>query len=140
MKLNIEAVDDGGLQIVSKFGEIETKIDAQGIEGLQAYDQYTREAHEVAKANLSILEKSLAEDLAGHRGFVLPAEGIFYFKNPILGHDGDLICSLSYNDTPPKHLFDGRTKIKGVNARKKVIAEAGRVAPSAVTERVFQEN
>jgi hypothetical protein len=104
--LDLEAVADGGLQIKSTFDGPHVSKAQQQISTLGNYCDYTRNAFDVAMSNLSTLQQSLAEDLEGKQGLVLPAGGVFFFKNPIIGHEGDLICSVAYSKVQPKVMFD----------------------------------
>lgn len=105
MTLDLESVKDGGLQIKSSF-EPPTLVPVKTtLDGLESYQNYTLKAVQTATNNMDDLRKALAEDLQGQQGLCLPAGGVFYFKNPILGHKGDLICSVSYNNTPARKVF-----------------------------------
>ncbi|KAF7557531.1 hypothetical protein G7Z17_g513 [Cylindrodendrum hubeiense] len=106
MLLDLEAVDDGGLQIKSVFEGPTVSMKEEGISTLGGYCDYTKKAFTSAISNMSGLQKELAEDLAGKQGLVLPAGGVFFFKNPILGHDGDLVCSIAYSKIQPKVMFN----------------------------------
>ncbi|KAL0764701.1 hypothetical protein CaCOL14_012791 [Colletotrichum acutatum] len=108
--LDLEAVDDGGLQIKSTFEGPTTNTTLEQISTLESYRTYTENAFNVAISNMSSLRQELAEDLAGKQGLVLPAGGVFFFKNPILGHEGDLICSVAYSKVQPKVMFDPNDK------------------------------
>jgi hypothetical protein len=37
--------------------------------------------------------------LAGQQKFFFPASGTFFFKNPVLNYQGDLVASIGYNGT-----------------------------------------
>jgi hypothetical protein len=140
MTLDLEAVGDGGLQILCTWGDVQTVPTKDGIEGLKDYDAYAQAAIEAATTRLTGLQKSLAEDLADQRGLVLPASGIFYFKNPILGHNGDLICNLSYDETASKTFFDEKPNVnQGAKSREDITVTAGTDAPEAVAEQKFKE-
>lgn len=52
------------------------------------------------------LKTALAQDLAGKQGLILPAAGVFFFKNPILSWRGDLICSVAYSTVQPEKMMD----------------------------------
>jgi uncharacterized phage infection (PIP) family protein YhgE len=140
MVLDLEAVDDGGLQIKSTWGDVNKQMQQNGIEGLQAYDEYTANAIEAAKTQLEQVRQSLAQDLASQRGLVLPAAGIFYFKNPILGHNGDLICGLSYNDTPSGQYFDQRTTVNTKGSKRAVYNGEVKDEPSPIGELSFRKD
>jgi hypothetical protein len=141
MTLDLEAVGDGGLQILCTWGDVKTITVQDGMEGLKDYDAYAQAAIEAATTRLTGLQKSLAEDLADQRGLVLPASGIFYFKNPILGHNGDLICNLSYNETASSKFFDEKPEVnKGAKSREDITVTAGTDAPTAVAEQKFKES
>ncbi|KAJ5175565.1 uncharacterized protein N7482_001442 [Penicillium canariense] len=106
MTLDLEAVKDGGLQIKSTFEGPSIEAKKNTLNGLEEYKEYTMKSVETAMRNMDDLRKALAEDLQGQQGLCLPAGGVFYFKNPILGHKGDLICSISYNNTPARKAFN----------------------------------
>jgi hypothetical protein len=109
MTLDLEAVQDGGLQILSTFEGPTVNAVKFSLKGLNGYQDYTLNAIKTAISNMDDLRKALAEDLKGQQGLCLPAGGVFFFKNPILGHKGDLICSISYNDTPSAEVFNPET-------------------------------
>jgi hypothetical protein len=67
MTLDLEAVGDGGLQILCTWGDVQTVPTKDGIEGLKDYDAYAQAAIEAATTRLTGLQKSLAEDLADQR-------------------------------------------------------------------------
>jgi hypothetical protein len=139
IQLDLEAVGDGGLQILTTFGECETKVTNKGIEGLSKYEGYVKTCTDATKTRLSALQKSLAEDLEKQRGLVLPASGVFYFKNPILGHNGDLICSLSYNDTASNKFFDESPRVNAeAKPRADITLQNGQELPKAVAPLVFK--
>ncbi|KAJ5646927.1 hypothetical protein N7490_003299 [Penicillium lividum] len=109
MILDLEAVKNGGLQIKSTF-ETPTVIPVQAtLTDLEEYKDFTLNSIRTAINNMDDLRKALAEDLQGKQGLCLPAAGVFYFKNPILGHKGDLICSISYNKTPARKVFNPKS-------------------------------
>lgn len=50
-------------------------------------------------AILSQLEKELSEALKYEHMLVLPAQGTFYMRNPVLNNNGDLLVDLEYKPT-----------------------------------------
>ena len=100
---------------------------------------YTEEAIQVSMQNMDDLRKALAEDLEGKQGMLLPAAGVFFFKNPILGHNGDLLCNLSYKDTPSAYFSDGDGPIINKDGAEKVTvagAKEGKMPEAPATIQV----
>ncbi|UZP32227.1 hypothetical protein NXS19_000043 [Fusarium pseudograminearum] len=135
--LHLEAVDDGGLQIKSIFDGPHMNKSLEQIKTLSSYCTYTQAAFNAAISNMSGLRQELAEDLAGKQGLVLPAGGVFFFKNPILGHEGDLICSVAYSKVQPKVMFNpkDKTPINNEDGKQRATYETenGQPAPDPAT-------
>jgi hypothetical protein len=133
MPLDLEAVGDGGFQILTTSGHVGTETTRKGFGGFLKYEGYVKACNEATNTRLSALHKSLAEDLKTQRGLVLPASGIFYFKSPILGRNGDFICGLSYNETPSKEFFDKSPTVNNeAEARAEFQLQDGKELPEAV--------
>lgn len=110
MQLDLEAVNDGGLQIKSEFTPAKMIELKNNLSGLNEYKAYTDKAIRTAISNMDDLRQALATELKEQPGLCLPASGVFYFKNPVLSHKGDLVCSVSYNDTESAEFFNPKTK------------------------------
>ena len=106
LSLDLEAVDDGGLQILATFDEPQIKMEDNSL-SLQ-FDAAAKLQKQVQAAveNTKQLKNALANDLADKQGLILPAAGVFFFKNPILSWRGDLICSVAYSTLQPEKAFD----------------------------------
>lgn len=50
-----------------------------------------------AASRFSSLEAALAADLAGTQKLILPASGSFFYKDPIINAEGDLLASVGWN-------------------------------------------
>lgn len=71
---------------------------------------------------------------------MLPAAGVFHFKNPGLGHNGDLLCNLSYNDTKAAKFFDEKPAINGqADKRADIPVPADTTLPVAPGEQKSKE-
>lgn len=64
MQLDLEAVNDGGLQVKSEFKGPFTTVNQADISGLEEYATWTENAISASSKNLETMRKSLAEDLA----------------------------------------------------------------------------
>ena len=54
----------------------------------------------------------MVKDLENKLGLVLPAAGVFFFKNPILSHRGDLICCIAYSEVAPEKALNQKDDTK----------------------------
>jgi hypothetical protein len=95
---NLESVKDGGLQVTAKVGTTtptkELSLD-QGIGNLLV--KYFDAAFPIATRRFTSFQQDLVAALAGQQRFYFPASGTFFFKNPVLNYQGDLIASVGYN-------------------------------------------
>ncbi|KAK1774876.1 hypothetical protein QBC45DRAFT_423868 [Copromyces sp. CBS 386.78] len=55
-----------------------------------------------AGENFEHFVESIRNCLEHQEKFVLPASGVFYFKNPLMNHKGDLVANLEYNGNPTR--------------------------------------
>ena len=98
MTLSLQSVSDGGLQIKVKADEPKSNKAFTMEQGtLTSYGNYLETSYENAISNLTHLQAELANDISGQQKFYFPASGTFFFKNPIMNHDGALICGIGYN-------------------------------------------
>jgi hypothetical protein len=126
LDLDLEAVKNGGLQILSTFDGPNLTPKKTSTDGLYGYKDYIEKAIQAAFSNMNDLRKALAEDLAGQQGLCLPAGGVFFFKNPVLSHRSDLVCSISYNNTPAADYFDPDTDtVLNEDGKDRLEIEAG---------------
>ncbi|KAH0372775.1 hypothetical protein KCU65_g920, partial [Aureobasidium melanogenum] len=56
--------------------------------------------YKVAGDNFEYYTNSIRNCLAGQEKFTLPASGVYFFKNPVMNAQGDLVCGLEYNGNP----------------------------------------
>lgn len=125
MTLDLEAVDDGGLQILTTYTDPELKYGQNDLGDISTHPAELKKAAEAGISQIKTLRAALINDLKGKQGLVLPAAGVFFFKNPLLNYRGDLICSVGYSNLRPEAAFDpaDTTKINtdpNINARAKV--------------------
>ncbi|KAL2679040.1 hypothetical protein Neosp_009796 [[Neocosmospora] mangrovei] len=106
LKLDLEAVNDGGLQILTTFSEPQVTFHRQDLADDFGTTKALLEGINNAITNTASLKAALAQDLSNKQGLVLPAAGTFFFKNPILSHRGDLICSIAYSNIAPEKALD----------------------------------
>lgn len=98
LTMTLQGVADGGLQINCVADKPVYDISTKYEDGLlRTYETYLAASYAAAIKNLSDLEKKLAEDLSGQQKFYYPASGTFFFKDPVINAQGDLICSIGYN-------------------------------------------
>ncbi|KAL1598953.1 hypothetical protein SLS60_008098 [Paraconiothyrium brasiliense] len=93
--LDLEAVDDGGLQILATFDEPNINYICQDLAGLFGKADQLKNAVANTIKDTKNTKNDLVRDLANKQGLILPAAGIFFFKNPMLSWRGDLICSVA---------------------------------------------
>ena len=117
--LDLEAVADGGIQIATTITgpDLYRHRDECFNWGMNIFVQelpYTLSTGiRRAVNNAKGIQADLVNDLAGTQGLCLPAKGVFCFKNPILGHDGDLICSIDYvTDVSASAMLDPNNNVK----------------------------
>jgi hypothetical protein len=109
-------VRDGGLQITAKIGDAKSDKEASIEQGLcNQFATYFDKAFPAAISRFNSFEKDLVAGLAGQQKFYFPASGTFFFKNPMLNFQGDLICSVGFNGTdndipgaPPRSLAENK--------------------------------
>ncbi|KAJ5628179.1 hypothetical protein N7490_010407 [Penicillium lividum] len=92
LTLDLEAVFDGVIEDLLKE--------------LTKYKEYSVKAVQTAVDNSAPLRNALIADLQNQQSLLLPAAGVFFFKNPILSSTGDLICSVSYDNTSASLVLD----------------------------------
>lgn len=113
MELDLEAVSDGGLQIKTTlkgpecYAHKNETLNRDHGAFLYALPQYFKASANRAIHNARNVSADLARDLEGKQGLCLPAQGVFYFKDPILSARGDLVCSIGYMDgVSPQDMLD----------------------------------
>ena len=109
MTLALEAASDGGLQIRTTLNPSAIHLDFgwTGCTRLNDWIGQFGKRMMTALENYQDIRIELANDMAGQQGLVLPAGGVFYFKNPILTKNGELTCSVSYkNNFTPGAMLD----------------------------------
>lgn len=106
LTLDLEAVDDGGLQILATFTEPSFSYTRSDLVDQFATAVKLKDDISIAVKDTKQLKTALAQDLANKQGLVLPAAGVFFFKNPILSWRGDLICSVAYSTVQPEKMMD----------------------------------
>ncbi|KAI5804817.1 hypothetical protein DFH27DRAFT_609867 [Peziza echinospora] len=116
------------LQIASMFDGPHLTFIKEDLKGLGALTEYTKKAIPIAIQNLVSLRNELINDRVEQNGLCLPARGVFFFKNPTLSLQGDLMCSLGYKDTPSAEYFKEDRKLEiddseGAKVRKGVEVE-----------------
>ncbi|KAH8802583.1 hypothetical protein F5884DRAFT_738213 [Xylogone sp. PMI_703] len=96
--LNLQSVNDGGLQITVD-APAPTLVHGSDwkVKNLGVYQTYVEQWYAGAMTQFTKLEQDLASDLAGQEKFYFPASGQLFFNNPILNHEGDLLCELQFN-------------------------------------------
>lgn len=90
-------VADGGLEFIINNGAPDLTFTGANKEELSSFEQYMRNAYQTASRNFGAIVESLKDSLKNQERFVLPASGVYFFKNPIFNHLGDLLCELEWN-------------------------------------------
>jgi hypothetical protein len=88
---------------------------------------YVDQCMDSAKTRFRDLERQLQQDLAGQEKFYFPASGAFFFKNPRLNNNGDLVCSVSYDAN------DWALPNPNAAARKDILVGDGQAMPSVLS-------
>jgi hypothetical protein len=97
---NLESVKDGGLQVTSKVAMATPTKELTIDQGLgNNLVKYFDQAFPIATRRFTSFQQDLVAALAGQEKFYFPASGSFFFKNPVLNYQGDLIASVGYNGT-----------------------------------------
>lgn len=97
--LDLQSVSDGGLQINLTIPPITTSnTDSLDLHLLSAFPTYLEELFNAAPTRFSALESALAADLSGVQKLIIPASGSFFYKDPIINAEGDLLASVGWNE------------------------------------------
>lgn len=107
VKIHLSHVDDGGLQMQFVWGNIDNDFQSTGLAGLSDFDNFTMDSIRAAMSRLNAEFRSLEEEVRRLNVCMLPAAGIFFLKNPVLGSEGELICGLDFNHAPSGECLDG---------------------------------
>ncbi|EHY56282.1 hypothetical protein ABEF92_007400 [Exophiala dermatitidis] len=122
--LNLQSVNDGGLQIT--MTDRKHKIDYSSDDKRDLKDKFGGIMDAIEKwwndfnfGNLGDLENVLAQDIGRASKLVFPCSGAFFYKNPVMTDKGDLMCTVGYK--PSGQSFEGPPR-----ANPQVLPEMGK--------------
>ncbi|SCV36832.1 uncharacterized protein FFB14_06275 [Fusarium fujikuroi] len=95
----MQEVTDGGLQFQVDIDQPTTSFQGN-YEFLANFRQGFEKGYKAAGRNFEWYINSIRNCLQGQEKFTLPASGVFFFKDPVMNAQGDLVCSLQYNGNP----------------------------------------
>lgn len=95
----MQEVTDGGLQFQVDIDHPTTSFQGN-YEYLSDFRRGFEEGYEAAGRNFEWYINSIRNCLQGQERFTLPVSGVFFFKDPVMNAQGDLVCSLQYNGNP----------------------------------------
>jgi hypothetical protein len=95
--MTMSEVADGGLEFVIDNSDPDLAFSGDNKGQLSSFEEYMRNAYTTASKNFGSIVESLKDSLKNQERFVLPASGVYFFKNPIFNNSGDLLCELEWN-------------------------------------------
>jgi hypothetical protein len=95
--MTMSEVADGGLEFIIENGAPDLVFSGNNKGELSHFENYMRNAYTTASRNFGSIVASLKDSLKNQERFVLPASGVYFFKNPIFNKSGDLLCELEWN-------------------------------------------
>ncbi|KGO57081.1 hypothetical protein PEX1_052830 [Penicillium expansum] len=106
----LQASRDGGLfiEVKSELPRVEFPWQANGKWGLEPFRQKLQTSYETVQKNFEYITEGLKNCLQGQDRLILPSTGVYLFSNPLMGHNGDLVCNLEYVEEP----FDADGEVK----------------------------
>jgi hypothetical protein len=95
--MTMREVGDGGLEFAIENSAPDLNFSGNNKGELSHFEDYMRNAYTTASRNFGHIVESLKDSLQNQERFVLPASGVYFFKNPIFNKLGDLLCELEWN-------------------------------------------